>query len=504
MPTVKLVPSHYDRSSTTRVTVTDENNMYYDTSHTANYASIRGRNSTSNTYYAFINGFDFNVIPANAVVSAFTVKIRCYRNQYLSTGSSYRLRLASSASNSNVISGTTISTDIGTSAAVITIPTGNLTWAQLKNYGANFSIEIPLHASSSQYPYCYVYGAEIEVTYTLPTPYDITASTNSGTISPSGTTQVYAGDNYTLTIDVTNPTVTDNGVDVTSQLAQLTGGTKTAIPDDYSSTGFTVSNISNAYTDANSNTSATLNLAGRTTGNLYLDLESINLPSGATLVSVSCSATLQFSRNGSSSSVTASCQMYTGSTPKGTATTIVSSATDVAKTTFNLDVGTWTISELANARFYLTEYNGASSTQRIMYVYGVSFNVTYSISGVIYQYTITNVQANHTIIVTAGAVITPPVITVGTPNRTIISDETGYDQCVCTFKSDLALQQWEARATKAGVTPARGVGLLVESGGSLAANTNATVYVENEELTDGDGEYTITVYGQSVDGIWSA
>lgn len=97
----------------------------------------------------------------------------------------------------------------------------------------------------------------------------------------------------------------------------------------------------------------------------------------------------------------------------------------------------------------------------------------------------------------------PPVITVGTPSQTAISAVTGHDQCVCTFTSDLALQQWEARATKAGTTPARGVGLLVESGTTLAANTPATIYVENEELTQGDGEYTITVYGQSTDGVWS-
>ena len=96
-----------------------------------------------------------------------------------------------------------------------------------------------------------------------------------------------------------------------------------------------------------------------------------------------------------------------------------------------------------------------------------------------------------------------PVITVGTPTRTIISDESGYDQCVCTFSSDLALQAWEARATKSGVTPARGVGLLVESGGSLAAGATGTIIVDDEELTQGDGDYTITVYGQSTVGVWS-
>ena len=406
MPTIRLVPSSYGRSSTSRVTVTDDANMYYNTDHTTNYCSIRGRNNANSTYYAFINGFNFDDVPSNATVNSFTVKIRCYRNQYLSTGSSYRLRLASTASNNSVISSTTTSTDIGTTASVITIPTGDLTWSQLSGFGSGFSIEVPLRASSSQYPYCYVYGAEIEVNYSLPVSYDITASTNSGTISPAGTTSVYEGDSYTLTIDVPNPTVTDNNVNVTSQLVQVTSGSQTLIPNDYENTGFTLSNIANAYTDASSTTSATLTLAGRTTGNLYLDLETLNIPSGATIESVSCQATLQFSRNGSSSSVTASCQMYSGSTAKGSATTIVSSATDVAKTTYTLNVGTWTASEIANARFYITEYNGASSTQRIMYVYGVSFTVTYSIDGVIYTYTINNVQGNHTIVVTAGAVTT--------------------------------------------------------------------------------------------------
>ncbi|MBR5604829.1 MAG: hypothetical protein IKW70_00165, partial [Verrucomicrobia bacterium] len=62
---------------------------------------------------------------------------------------------------------------------------------------------------------------------------------------------------------------------------------------------------------------------------------------------------------------------------------------------------------------------------------------------------------------------------------------------------------WEARATK-GVTPARGVGLLVESGTTLAAGATGTVVVDWDELTNGDGEYVITVYGQSTDGVWSA
>lgn len=103
----------------------------------------------------------------------------------------------------------------------------------------------------------------------------------------------------------------------------------------------------------------------------------------------------------------------------------------------------------------------------------------------------------------AGDPIVPPTITVGTPTKTKISRVEGYDQSVVTFTSDMDLQAWEARATIPGVTPARGVGLFVESGTSLSANTEATIYVDDEELTNGDTEYTITVYGQSTGGEWS-
>lgn len=96
-----------------------------------------------------------------------------------------------------------------------------------------------------------------------------------------------------------------------------------------------------------------------------------------------------------------------------------------------------------------------------------------------------------------------PIITIGTPSATKISSISGYDQATVTFQSDMALQSWEARATLHGITPAHGVGLLVESGGSLEANIDATVYVDDEELTQGDQEYTISIFGLSTDGRWS-
>lgn len=95
----------------------------------------------------------------------------------------------------------------------------------------------------------------------------------------------------------------------------------------------------------------------------------------------------------------------------------------------------------------------------------------------------------------------PPVITIVSQDVTKISGVNGHDRCTVTFTSDQALSYWEARATTT-QTPAHGVGLLVESG-TLSKGETGYVYVDDEELTNGDLNYTITIYGKNADGTWS-
>lgn len=96
-----------------------------------------------------------------------------------------------------------------------------------------------------------------------------------------------------------------------------------------------------------------------------------------------------------------------------------------------------------------------------------------------------------------------PTITIQSVNKNKISDENGYDECLCIFTSDVDLTEWEARATFEDAATGHGTGLLVESGLNLSANTEATVSILDEELTDGDGYYVINIYGKSADGTWS-
>ena len=95
-----------------------------------------------------------------------------------------------------------------------------------------------------------------------------------------------------------------------------------------------------------------------------------------------------------------------------------------------------------------------------------------------------------------------PLIFIQSQDVSKISSISGKDRCTVSFISDQELQSWEARATLPNVTPSHGVGLLVESG-TLSEGSTGYVYVDDEELTNGDANYTIAIYGQNSNGVWS-
>ena len=522
MATIRLVPSTlYNAAGTSYLTVSDENNMFTNTD-SATYGTVNNINASTSSRYVYLRGFNFSDVPSSATVNSFTVKLKASESN-LSTSTNYRPRICNGTT---TLTGS--SSTIGTSASVITFTSVSPTWSDIVGYGSDFGIRINVRRSNSNTAgSCNIYGAEILVDYTVPDPRTITSTLNgNGTISPSGATTKYDGDEYELTITPTNlsetVTVTNNGVDVSSELVEHhSGGTATSYSTASGSdvtTGFARSNgafyqNSSTQSDAwlryaigktaespysTSNTSNTYCKDGTndatTQGWMNYPFDFSSLPSDAevTSVEVKCYGAIE---DNSQTASHADISLWCGSTQKGTTQKFTSTSNSTITIS---DTGTWTRAELQNAwvRFGVGYYGG-----RIL---GITWKVNYTYGGTLHHYTYTyEVDGNATIAVTIAGSSTPPTITVGTPSRTIISDETGYDQCTCTFQSDLALSQWEARATKAGVTPARGVGLLVESGTALAANTNATVIVDDEELTQGDGEYTITVYGQSTGGVWS-
>lgn len=212
MATARLTASAYYLSNSSYLAITNADNMYANTDST-NYATIQNKQTGTTSYYAYIRGFNFDAIPDNATVNSFTIKFKA-KESGVSTSTSYRPYLCN---NTTTITG---SCDVvNTSEQVLTFTGVTADWETIKGYGANFGIRINCRRNSRNTTgYMYIYGAEILVDYTVPIPCDITTSKSGDcTISPEGTTVVYAGDSFTLTVNADKkPTIIDNGSDVSS------------------------------------------------------------------------------------------------------------------------------------------------------------------------------------------------------------------------------------------------------------------------------------------------
>ena len=250
MATMRLVPSTYYRNNSSYVSVTNPNNMYTNTDSTT-YASVQNtRNSTSNTYYCYLRGFNFGDIPSDAEVTGFTIKIKA-NESYMSTSSSYRMSLYNGTTS---IGSTTVTSSLSTTVQTFTFPIpSTLTWETLKGYGSNFGIRIPLRRSStSSNSYVYVYGAEIEVTYTVPVYYDVTINNStSATVSASDTNPLEGTDVEIRADTISGITIKDNGTDVTSQFTQRQGQAESYEVVNVGTYGFTLNSSTGYYVSDN-------------------------------------------------------------------------------------------------------------------------------------------------------------------------------------------------------------------------------------------------------------
>ncbi len=490
MATIRLVPSTIYNGASNYLTISNASNAYNNTDNTT-YATITNTYSSTSSRYIYIRGFNFDAIDSSWTVNSFTVKIKAYESG-ISTSTNYVPYLSSGTS---TLSGCT-TTAITTSASVHTF-TCNLDWETIKSYGSNFGIRVNCRRSSRNTTgYMYIYGAEILVNYTIPVYHSINVTGTD--VSPSGSQSVLEGESLTVkAYHDTKPTVTDNGVDVSNQLVQGTESGATYEVENVGNYGFAL-NGSGYYESQNRG-------IDKSAAVCRVDF---NVPVAATITFTYINyaeASYDFGVFGNIDVELSNSYYAAGSS----GATITDSSYKLACKTSSHNTSsaqTLTYSMTAGEHSIWVKYSkddaSAANNDTLQFKVTITLDEPFT-PRTYWGYTLTNITIDHTIIVTASGGGNPPVITVGTPTRTIISDETGYDQCVCTFTSDLALQQWEARATKAGVTPARGVGLLVESGTTLSAGATGTIIVDNEELTQGDGEYTITVYGQSTGGIWS-
>ena len=153
--------------------------------------------------------------------------------------------------------------------------------------------------------------------------------------------------------------------------------------------------VDNGYDNSNSTTYARFTLSSGATGYLYYTFDAPEIPTGATIDSVTCSVRARVS---STTRVTNTvCQLYTNTTAKGGNSTFASTS---STNTFNLTTGTWTISELQNIRLRVggtgSSSSGSGSSSRYIYFYGATFTINYSISGTAYTITASSTVSGAT------------------------------------------------------------------------------------------------------------
>ncbi len=393
MPTVRLVPSTvYNAAGTTYLTIANEDNMLTNTDST-NYGTATNIYASTSSRYFYLRGFNFSSIPSNARVDSFTVKLKASETG-ASTSTSYRPRICNGTT---TLTGS--SSTIGASVSTISFTGVTTAWDTIKDsYGSNFGIRINARrANSNTQSVINVYGAEIEVEYSLPATITSTL-TGNGTIDPSGATSLYSGETYSLTIVPTNAsdtvTATNNGTAVT--LTEHTGGTAEKYPASYT-TGGSVNGTryqnTIGHSVANPSSSTGSDYFSTTQGGsgstwIEYDFDFSEIPTNATITSVSVQVR-GHAEDTSQSRQIAKVQLYSGSTTKGSSIDFTSNSD--ANYTLS-DVGTWTATELHNAklRFTIGVYGGL--------ITGVTWTVTYT-SSKYYTYTYT-VSGDATIAVT--------------------------------------------------------------------------------------------------------
>lgn len=394
MPIVRLVPSTYYSTSTTYLQVSNASNMYHNTDNTT-YTTIQNTRTSTTSYYIYIRGFNFDAVPSHAIINSFTVKLKGYesggynQNMYLYNGTS-----------ASVGSATALTTSVTTREFDCTA-----SWEDLVEMGDNFGIRINCRRSSrNTTAYFYIYGAEIEVDYTIPTPRTITTSlSGNGSISPSGSNTYYDGDEIELVITPTNKaeqvTATRDGTDITSQLvAHGAGSTSTFTANNVETSGIQSGSSYASYCigyTAEEPYSSTSNMYASDTGFAEYSFDFSTIPSNATIEEIVVKAYGHRESATIDSSHISSCQLYNGSTaiseevdfPSTSSTMITIEATTLP-----------TRSQLDNVvlRHTVGYYGGL--------VLGISFTVTYSTGTGLDHYTYTfTVSADTTIAVVIGS-----------------------------------------------------------------------------------------------------
>lgn len=404
MATIRLIPSVSAVSNSSYAAIANASNMYDDCDSTTYGTFTHNRASTNSTYYGYLRGFDFSDVPSNAVVSGWTVKIKASATGHTtSTSSSYYMSLVNGTTQ---IGSTSASGRLSTSVTTFTFAEGSLDWDTIKGYGSNFGIRIPLRrASSNTADVVSVYGAEIEVTYTLPVYHDVTVSNSTSATVAASDTHPMEGSDVTITADTLDGiTVTDNGTDVTALFeahypdttASTDLGSFALVSGGFNSGQSWFEGIEGNGADTTETTTSNYYSSGSGTIAVFTYDMGITVPSNAEVTRLWCEVS-GHAESTSNSSEYMCAQLISGSTELTDELNFKEVGTSNSVQT--LEATTLpTVAQLAAMKLQcrLGYYGGA--------INGATAHVEYEVPGSAiahYEYTIANITADHAIVVSA-------------------------------------------------------------------------------------------------------
>ena len=403
MAIARLVPSElYNAAGTSYLSVSDASNAY-DNTDSDTYATISNTYASTTSRYIYLRGFNWDAIPSGVIINSFRILLKA-RESGGSTSSSYRPVLCrDTATYSNAYCDA-----INTSATVHEF-TFTQDFETFRDDGEDFGIRINCRRGSRNTAATfYIYGAEIEVDYTVPNPATVTSTLiGNGTISPSGATTTYEGAEYTLTITPTDTSeevhVTNNGVDVTNQLvAHGQGGEEVVVPESATTSGVQSGSSYAQYavghsaeSPSSSGTSSNMYASSGSTGYAEYSFDFSNIPSNATIEDIEVRCYGHRESSTIDSTHVSQCALYANGSAMSAEVDFPSTSNSIITLT---PTTMPTRAELDDyvVRHYVGYYGGL--------VLGISFDVTYSTGSGIDHYTYTyTVSGDATIAVTIGS-----------------------------------------------------------------------------------------------------
>ena len=159
----------------------------------------------------------------------------------------------------------------------------------------------------------------------------------------------------------------------------------TVNPSNYTGlTNLTVSStqypVSNGYTDTSSTSYARFTTTYNSAGYCYYTFSIDDIPNGATITSVTASVKVRINNTGRVSNT--NCQLYTGTTAKGSGVTFASTSTSNIISLNN--TGSWTVSELDDLRLRIGGQGSNSNNSGYIYFYGANITINYSLNTMAY------------------------------------------------------------------------------------------------------------------------